>query len=186
MDLSLLATSRPHCAAAQCAVAAPPRQCGPAQWLVWPSAAAGEENTHASVTNGYSLHHMRLHPPSHTVTGEENTHASVTYDYSLHHMRLQAPSHTVTGEENTHASGGQGVRDRWRRRRTVKVPPLARSKCPPWQRPGSPPVPPQGAPCGFGQLGTPRARPSHWDPSHCLGGSSELPPKSPIPPPFTV
>ena len=32
----------------------------------------------------------------------------------------------------------------------------------------------------FGQLGTPRARPSHWDPSHRLGGSSEPPPTSPI------
>ena len=33
-------------------------------------------------------------------------------------------------------------------------------------------VPPRGAPCGSGQLGTPRARPSHWAPRHCLGCSS--------------
>ena len=31
-------------------------------------------------------------------------------------------------------------------------------KAAPWQCPSSPPVPPQGAPGGFGQLGTPRAR----------------------------
>ena len=30
------------------------------------------------------------------------------------------------------------------------------SKCPPWQRPHSPPVPFQGAPGGFGRLSTPR------------------------------
>lgn len=62
VDLSLLATSRPHCAtgghlsraaaSSRCAVAAPPRQCGPSQWLVWPSAAAGEENTHVSGGQG--------------------------------------------------------------------------------------------------------------------------------------
>ena len=62
VDLSLLSTSRPHCAAgghlsrsaasSRCAVAAPPRQCGPSQWLVWPSAAAGEENTHVSGGQG--------------------------------------------------------------------------------------------------------------------------------------
>ena len=55
--------------------------------------------------------------------------------------------------------------------------PLARtawSKCPPWQCPSSPPVPPQGAPGGSGQLGTPRVRASYWAPSHRLGGSSEL------------
>ena len=61
VDLSLLSTSRPHCiagvhssrtAAVRCAVAAPPRQCGPSHWLVWPSAAAGEENTHASGGQG--------------------------------------------------------------------------------------------------------------------------------------
>ena len=32
----------------------------------------------------------------------------------------------------------------------------------------------------LGQLGTPRVRPSHWAPSHRLGGSSEPPPRSPI------
>ena len=50
----------------------------------------------------------------------------------------------------------------------------------PWQCPSSPLVPPQGAPGGSGRLGTPSVRPSHWAPSHFLGGSSELPPKSPI------
>ena len=57
------------------------------------------------------------------------------------------------------------------------------SKCPPWQCPSLPPVPPQGAPGGSGQLGTPRVRPSHGVPSHRLKGVSELPPKSPISPP---
>ena len=47
-------------------------------------------------------------------------------------------------------------------------------------------MPPQGAPGGSGQLGTPRARPSHWAPRHRLGGSSEPPPKSPIPLAWTV
>ena len=53
----------------------------------------------------------------------------------------------------------------------------AGSKCPPWQCRSSPPVPAQRAPGGSGQLGTPRARPSHWAPSHRLGNSSERPPK---------
>ena len=53
---------------------------------------------------------------------------------------------------------------------------------PPWQRPSSAPAPPQGAPGGSGQLGTPRVRPSHWAPSDCLGCSSEPPPKPPISP----
>ena len=50
-------------------------------------------------------------------------------------------------------------------------------KATPRQRPGSAPAPPQGAPGGTRQLGTPRVRPSQWDPSHRLGGSSEPPPK---------
>ena len=54
---------------------------------------------------------------------------------------------------------------------------------PSWQRPNPASVPPQRAPCGSGQLGTPRARPGPWAPRHRLGGSSEPPPKSPIPPP---
>ena len=54
----------------------------------------------------------------------------------------------------------------------------------PWQRPSSAPAPPQGAPGGSGQLGTPRKRPAHWAPSHCLGCSSQPPPKSPISPPL--
>ena len=49
-----------------------------------------------------------------------------------------------------------------------------------------PPVPPQSVPAGSGQLGTPRVRPRHWAPSHRLGGSSELSPKSPIPLPLTT
>ena len=52
--------------------------------------------------------------------------------------------------------------------------------------PGAPraPGPPQGAPGGSGQLGALSKRPAHWAPSHCLGGSSEPPPKSPISLPF--
>ena len=49
------------------------------------------------------------------------------------------------------------------------------SKCPPWQRPSSPPAPPQRTPGGSGQSGLPRARPSHLASRHRLGGSSELP-----------
>ena len=60
----------------------------------------------------------------------------------------------------------------------------ARSKCPPWQCASSPPL------CLLARLaalnsGYPRVRPSHWAPSHRLGGSSELPPKSPISPALT-
>ena len=44
-------------------------------------------------------------------------------------------------------------------------------KVPPWQCPSSAPVPPQGAPGGSGQLGTPRERSAHWEPSRCLGCS---------------
>ena len=58
----------------------------------------------------------------------------------------------------------------------------ARSKCrPPWQqRPSSAPAPPQGVPGGSGQLGTPRERPAHWAPSHCLGCSSAPPHRKPL------
>ena len=68
----------------------------------------------------------------------------------------------------------------------VTAPQHGQSKVPPWQCPSSPLVPPQGASGGSGQLGAPRARPSHWAPSHGLGGSSELPPKSPISLPPTI
>ena len=47
---------------------------------------------------------------------------------------------------------------------------VARSKCPPWQCPSSAPAPSQGAPGGSVQLGTPRAGPGQWDPSHGLQG----------------
>ena len=43
---------------------------------------------------------------------------------------------------------------------------------PPWQCSSSAPAPPQGAPGGSGQLGTPRKRPARWVPSHRLGCSS--------------
>ena len=52
---------------------------------------------------------------------------------------------------------------------------------PPWQCPSSAPAPPQGAPFGAGQLGTPRKRPGHR-----LGCSSEPPPTPPISPPLTI
>ena len=59
-------------------------------------------------------------------------------------------------------------------------------KVPPWQRPSSASVHPQGAAGGSGQLGTPRKMPAHCAPSHCLGGSSQPPPKSPILLPLTT
>ena len=50
--------------------------------------------------------------------------------------------------------------------------PAAWSKVPPWRCPSSALAPPQGAPDGSGQRGTPRTRTSNWAPNHCLGGSS--------------
>ena len=50
--------------------------------------------------------------------------------------------------------------------------------------PNSAPAPLQGAPGGSGQLGTPRS--AHRAPSHCLGCSSQPPPKPPISPPLTM
>jgi len=59
-----------------------------------------------------------------------------------------------------------------------------RAKVPPWQqRPGSAPAPPQGAPGGSGQLGTPRLRLAHRAPSRCLGCACRPPPKPPMAPP---
>ena len=56
----------------------------------------------------------------------------------------------------------------------------------PWQCPSSAPAPPSGVFVDPGQLGTPRKRPAHWAPSHCLGCSSEVPPKPSISPPLTI
>ena len=120
----------------------------------------------------------------------------------LRHLWLQAPSHTVAGAPRSDLRRGRrsgrgrvrsgrrscGLSSRrarasWRRRGGS----AAMSKCPlPWQCPSSAPVPPQGAPGGSGQLGTPRERPTHWVPSHCPGCSSQPPPKLPIPPRLTM
>ena len=59
-------------------------------------------------------------------------------------------------------------------------------KVAPRQRPSSAAVPPQGVPGGSGQLGTPRKRPAHWEPSHRLGCSRQPPPTPPIVPPLTL
>ena len=97
-----------------------------------------------------------------------------TYTYTCRPLTLRA-----------HALQGRRAQPQARARRGLPARPLgaaARSKCdgPPWQCAGSPPVPPQRAPGGSGQPGSPRVRPSHWAPRHRLGGSSEPPPKSPI------
>ena len=75
-----------------------------------------------------------------------------------------------------------GLKSVWKRLNGA----AAGSKRRPWQRPSSPPAAPQGAPGGSGRLGTPRARPSRWAPSHRLGGPSEPPPRWSISPPLTV
>ena len=54
------------------------------------------------------------------------------------------------------------------------------------QCPSSAPAPPQGAPGGSGQLGTPRKRPAHWALGHCPRCSSQPPPKPPSLPPLTM
>ena len=60
-------------------------------------------------------------------------------------------------------------------------------KVAPWQRPSSAPAPPQDAPGGPVQLGTPRARPRPLGPQpQRLSCSSEPPPKPPVSPPLTV
>jgi hypothetical protein len=51
-------------------------------------------------------------------------------------------------------------------------PQRGQSARPSWQRLSSVPAPPQGAPGGSGQLGTPKKRPAHWAPSRRLGCSS--------------
>ena len=70
-----------------------------------------------------------------------------------------------------------------RRSRAKVTPPL-----PPWQqRPSSAPAPPQGASGGSVQLGTPRARPSHWvGEATASDARATRPPKLPIPPPLTI
>ena len=60
------------------------------------------------------------------------------------------------------------------------------SKGLPWQCPSTAPMPPQGAPGGSGQLGTPSKRPAHWPPSHSLGCSSKPPAKPSLSPPLTI
>ena len=72
------------------------------------------------------------------------------------------------------------------RRLGVNEPRDSMAKVPHWQCPSSAPVPPQGALGGSRQLGTPRERPAHWAPSHCLVCSSQPPPKPPISPPLTI
>ena len=68
----------------------------------------------------------------------------------------------------------------------VDVPEHAQSAGPPWHCPSSAPAPPQGAPGGPGQLGTPRKRPANWMPSHCLGCPSQPPPTSQTRLPLTM
>ena len=53
--------------------------------------------------------------------------------------------------------------------------PTAWSKCPPWRCPSSAPVPPQGAPGGPGQLGTPRAGPTTASPATAFGARASCP-----------
>ena len=80
--------------------------------------------------------------------------------------------------------GGDGSEEGVVRMRSSSVPPHDHTVLPPpRQGPSSAPAPPQGASGGYGQLGTPRKTPAHWAPRHCLGCSSEPPPKSPTSPP---
>ena len=49
------------------------------------------------------------------------------------------------------------------------------SKCPSWHCPSSAPAPPQGAPGGPGQLGTPRAGPTTASPATAFGARASCP-----------
>eukprot|EP00964_Phaeocystis_antarctica_P110352 scaffold74710_cov51-Phaeocystis_antarctica.AAC.1 len=67
------------------------------------------------------------------------------------------------------AATAHGVDAIVRRKDTTAHSRAACSKRPLSQCPSSAPAPAQGAPGDSGQLGTPRNRPGHWPPSHCLG-----------------
>eukprot|EP00964_Phaeocystis_antarctica_P034784 scaffold19817_cov64-Phaeocystis_antarctica.AAC.3 len=88
-------------------------------------------------------------------------------DGRLRHRRAHRPERRVAGD----AAPRRGPPRERAPAAAARVCAAAWSKCHPWQCPSSAPVPPQGAPGGSDQLGTPRARLS-WAPRHCLGCSS--------------
>ena len=76
---------------------------------------------------------------------------------------LRWPRESTPSEVVPSRGGGQA-------RRTAPWGASAGSKCPLGSAPSSAPAPPEGAPGGSGQLGTPRKRTAHWAPNHCLRG----------------
>ena len=76
---------------------------------------------------------------------------------------LRWPRESTPSEVVPSRGGGQA-------RRTAPWGAAAWSRCPLGSAPSSAPAPPEGAPGGSGQLGTPRKRPAHWAPNHCLRG----------------
>ena len=78
-------------------------------------------------------------------------------------VRLNDPRNASSEAEG----GGAGDGSAWTSGMLESGAP-ARSKWPLGSAQGSARAPPRGAPGGSGQLGTPRARPSHWAPRRCL------------------
>ena len=89
-----------------------------------------------------------------------------------------SPTPPSRSARTPHAALARGACRPWavrQRAHSAPPPPLGSARA----RPRSPvPAPPQGAPGSCGRRGAPRQQPAHWAPNHCLGCSSQPPPKA--------